>query len=327
MKSIRVLLGAGAIAGLLALGGAVASAETWPQRPVRLMVPLGAGSGADVTARLLAERLSERWHQPVVVENRPGADGIVGITAFLVSANDHALLFTATGTFTTHPFFYDNLPYDQHDLVPVARVTNTVIAISVPASLGVDTLRQLMDLVRAQPNKRNWSSVTGATEMVFSGFLHDQGLSMVRVSYRQPAQATNDLSAGRIDVMMSALVTIRPQVAAGKARILALTNHERAAAAPGIQTAAEAGYPGLEFDGLSGLFASRATPAELHERIADDVRAVIADPAVAHKIEATGQIVSVGTPAEFAASIDAQRASFAAIAESIGLRAKTPAPH
>ena len=301
-------------------------AAAWPERPVKLMVPLGAGSGADVTARLLADRLSDRWHQPVVVENRPGADGIVGITAFLVNPNDHALLFTATGTFTTHPFFYDKVPYDQAELAPVARVTNTVIAISVPNSLGVGSLRELMALIRSQPNKRNWSSVTGATEMVFSGFLKQAGLSMVRVSYRQPSQATGDLSAGRIDVLMSALVTVRPQVTAGKVKLLALTNHERAPAAPGIPTAAEAGYPGLEFDGLSGLFATQMMAPQLRERIAADVRAVLADPAVAHKIEATGQILSFGTPAEFTTSIDAQRAEFAAIGKLLGLPAK-PAAH
>lgn len=324
----RMLRGVGAVLWLwaVAAAGHASAAESWPERPVRLIVPLGAGSGADVTARLLADRLTERWHQPVIVENRPGADGIVGINAFLMNPNDHVLLFTATGTFTTHPLFYETVPYDQKDLMPVARVTNTVLSISVPSSLGVDTLQQLFALVAAQPNKRNWSSVTGATEMVFAGFLKESGLSMVRVSYRQPTQATSDLSAGRIDVMMSAVVTVRPQVTAGSVKLLALTNHERAPAAPGVPTAAESGYPGLEFDGLSGLFATRATPPELRERIAADVSAALADPTIAQKIEATGQIVSYGPPAEFTASIEAQRTKFTAIGKLLGLPAKAAQP-
>jgi tripartite-type tricarboxylate transporter receptor subunit TctC len=309
----------GSTVTLLALQLIAGPAQAWPERPVRLLVPLGPGSGADVTARLLADRLSPRWHQPVVVENRPGADGIVGITAFLVGANDHVLLFTATGAFTSHPFLYENLPYDQNDLVPVARVTNTVLSVAVPATLGVASLRELMAQVSAQRRPFYWSSVTGATDVVFSGFLKDEGTSMVRVPYRQPGQAVSDLSAGRIDVLVSAVVTVRAQVAGGTVRLLALLNHERAPAVPDVPTAAEAGYPNLAFDGLAGLFTTKVLPEALRERIADDVRAVM-DAEVAAKIAATGQIVSFGTPAEFAASIAAQRAQFAAISKALDLK-------
>ncbi|HTY70306.1 MAG TPA: tripartite tricarboxylate transporter substrate binding protein [Alphaproteobacteria bacterium] len=306
------------VALLLAAG--VARAQAWPERPVRLLVPLGPGSGADVTARLLADRLSQRWHQPVVVENRPGADGIVGITAFLVGANDHTLLFTATGAFTSHPFLYENLPYDQNDLLPVARVTNTVISVSVPASLGVTSLKELMAMVRGQQRSFYWSSVTGATDVVFSGFLKDEGVGMVRVPYRQPGQAVSDLAAGRIDVLVSAVVTVRAQVTSGAVRLLALLNHERAPAVPEVPTAAEAGFPNLAFDGLAGLFTTRLLPIPLRERIAADVRAITDDADIAAKISATGQIVSFGGPDEFAASIAAQRAQFAAIGKALDLK-------
>ncbi len=304
----------------LLLAGSVVRAQAWPERPVRLLVPLGPGSGADVTARLLADRLSQRWHQPVVVENRPGADGIVGITAFLLGASDHTLLFTASGAFTSHPFLYENLPYDQNDLLPVARVTNTVISVSVPASLGVTSLQELMAMVRAQPRSFYWSSVTGATDVVFSGFLKDEGVGMVRVPYRQPGQAVGDLAAGRIDVLVSAVVTVRAQVTSGAVRLLALLNHERAPAVPEVPTAAEAGFPNLAFDGLAGLFTTRLLPMPLRERIAGDVRAVMDDADIAAKIAATGQIVSFGGPDEFAASIAAQRAQFAAIGKALDLK-------
>jgi len=297
-----------------------AGAQTWPERPVRLLVPLGPGSGADVTARLLADRLSQRWHQPAVVENRPGADGIVGITAFLVGANDHTLLFTSTGAFTSHPFLYENLPYDQNDLIPVARVTNTVLSVSVPASLSAASLKELLTMVRGQQRSFYWSSVTGATDVVFSGFLKEEGLGMVRVPYRQPGQAVSDLAAGRIDVLVSAVVTVRAQMTSGAVRLLALLNHERAPAVPDVPTAAEAGYPNLAFDGLAGLFTTRILPVPLRERIAGDVKAVMDDAQIAAKIAATGQIVSFGAPDEFAASIAAQRAQFAAIGKALNLK-------
>src|ERR1700723_3311769 len=112
----------------------MASAETkWPTRPVRFILTLGAGSGSDIGARLLADRLSQRWGQPVVVENRPGGDAIVAINAFVTAHDDHVLLFSPTSSFTAHPYLHDNLPYRPSDLVPIVRVSNTVVAVALPA--------------------------------------------------------------------------------------------------------------------------------------------------------------------------------------------------
>ena len=175
-------------------------------------------------------------------------------------------------------------------------------------------------MVRGQQRSFYWSSVTGATDVVFSGFLKDEGVGMVRVPYRQPGQAVSDLAAGRIDVLVSAVVTVRAQVTSGAVRLLALLNHERAPAVPEVPTAAEAGFPNLAFDGLAGLFTTRLLPIPLRERIAADVRAITDDADIAAKISATGQIVSFGGPDEFAASIAAQRAQFAAIGKALDLK-------
>ena len=315
-------VGAVIVLSVLALSETLSLAHTWPQRVVKVMVPLGAGSGADVTARLLADLLSKRWGQAVVVENRPGADGIVGLTAFLTGTDDHVLLFTPTGTFTSHPFLHDKLSYDQHELVPIARVTSTLVSITVPASLNLDSLADLVALVRSQPGKLHWASVTGATDLIFSGFLKGAKLRMVRVPYRDTVQAINDLGEGRIQVFLSALATVRPHVASGRVKMLAVTNRERAPVAPQVPTVTEAGYPALQFDGLVGLFAPPGMPVESRERIAADVRAVVLDPAIATRVAATGQIVTPGTPAEFSASIDEQRAKFAAIAKAFDIKPK-----
>ena len=313
MVSVLLLLAIVSLAQLPA-------APTWPHRTVKLIVPLGPASGADVTARLLADRLSKQWGRAVVVENRPGADGIVGLSAFLGGADDHVLLFTPTGTFTAHPFLHEQLPYNPNELAPIARVTNTLVAITVPTSLKVNSLAELMTFVRSQPGRYHWASITGATDLVFSGFLKSAGLSMVRVPYRDGVLAVNDLSEGRIEVFLSALATVLPQVTGRKIKMLALTNRERAPSLPEVPTVTEAGYPALQYDGLVGLFATAGMPVELRERIAGDVRAVIANPAVAARIAGTGQIVAPGTPAEFARSIDGQRVAFTAIARSLGLQ-------
>ena len=310
------------ILSVLAQSATGSPAQSWPQRIVKLMVPLGPGSGADVTARLLADHLSKHWGQPVIVDYRPGADGIIGLTAFLASADDHVLLFTPTGTFTSHPFLHEKLTYDQNEFVPIARVTNTLISITVPTSLKVDSLADLVALVRTQPGQHHWASVTGATDLIFSGFLKSANLTMVRVPYRDIVQAINDLSEGRIQAFLSAMATVRSQTAAGRIKMLAVTNRERAPITPHVPTVTEAGYPALQFDGLVGLFAPLGMPVALRERIAGDVRAVAVDPAIATRVAATGQIVSPGTPAEFAAEIDEQRAKFAAIAKGLDIQRK-----
>jgi tripartite-type tricarboxylate transporter receptor subunit TctC len=307
-----------AFISLATLSQAQPSAQSWPQRTVKFLVPLGPSSGADITARLLADQLTKRWNQPVVVENRPGADGIVALTAFLANPDDHTLLFTPTGTFATHPFLHDALTYSQSDLVPVVRVTNTLISIAVPAAQKIGALAELIMLARSQPGKLNWASVTGSTDLIFSGFLKGEGLSMAKVPYRDNVQAVNDLVEGRIDVFLSALVSVRSQVAAGKVKMLAVTNSERAPVVPDVPTVREAGYPALQFDGLVGLFAAPGMPINVRTRIASDTLAVAAEPAIAERVAATGQIVSPGTAAEFAASIEEQRAKFAAIARALG---------
>jgi tripartite-type tricarboxylate transporter receptor subunit TctC len=296
------------------------SAESWPQRTVKFVVPLGPASGADLTARLLADQLSRRWGQAVIVENRPGVDGLVGVTAFIGGADDHAILFAPTGTFTASPLLHQDVPYKPDRLAPIARVTNTLIAIAVPSSMKVFSLGELIGLVEKEPGRARWASTTGATDLVFSGFLKGAGLSMIRVPYRDGVRAIGDLSEGRIEVYMSALATMLPLATAGTIRILALTNRERAAVVAEVPTVEEAGYPALQYDGLVGMVGTVAMPAELRERIASDVRAALADPAIAAKIAATGQVVNAGGPAEFATAIAEQSAAFNALAKAPGLQ-------
>src|SRR6201994_618856 len=150
---------------------AQAPAAAWPTRPVRLILTLGPGSGTDIGARLLADRLSQRWGQPVIVENRPGGDAIVAINAFVQAHDDHVLLFSPTSSFTAHPYLHDNLPYQPSDLVPITRVSNTIITISVPSTLNVNSLKELAAMARAEPGKLNWAGVTGALDFVFAGWL------------------------------------------------------------------------------------------------------------------------------------------------------------
>jgi tripartite-type tricarboxylate transporter receptor subunit TctC len=296
-----------------------ASAETkWPTRPVRFILTLGAGSGSDIGARLLADRLSQRWGQPVVVENRPGGDAIVAINAFVTAHDDHVLLFSPSSSFTAHPYLHDNLPYQPSDLVPITRVSNTIITISVPASLNVASLKELAAMARTEPGKLNWAGVTGALDFVFAGWLKQEGLNINKVPYRNPVDAANDLAEGRVQVYEAALAIVRPLLESGKIKLLAVTNSVRAPTQPNLPTVAEAGYPALTIDGLVGLFGPTGMPLDLRQRITADIRAVV-DPTIEDRLTTTGQLTNIGGPEEFGKSIDEQRAKIAAFAKELGI--------
>jgi tripartite-type tricarboxylate transporter receptor subunit TctC len=295
------------------------AAEDWPNRPVRFVLTLGAGSGSDIGARLLGDRLSKRWGQPVIVDNRPGGDGLVAINAFVGAHDDHLLLFAPSSSFTAHPFLHENLPYKPSDLVPITRVSNTIIVIAVPTSLTVNSLKELAALARAEPGKLNWAGVTGALDFFFAGWLKREGLDMTKVPYRNPVDAAKDLAEGRVQVYEAALAIVRPQLEAGKVKLLAVTNTVRAPTEPKVPTVQEAGYPILTIDGLVGLFGPTGMPLKLRERITSDIRAV-ADSTVENRLTTTGQIMNIGGPDEFAKSIDQQRAMVAAFAKDLGIK-------
>jgi tripartite-type tricarboxylate transporter receptor subunit TctC len=299
--------------------GLPAAAQNWPQRPVKFLVTLGPGSGVDIGTRLLGDRLSARWGQPVVVENRPGGDGIVAITSFLGAHDDHVLLAAPTSSFTAHPYLHENLPYKQSDLLPIARVSNTIITISVPVSLKLASFADVVAMARAQPGTLNWAGVTGALDFTFAGFLQAKGLNMSKVPYRNPVEAANDLAEGRVQIYEGAYAIARPQIEAGRIKPIMLTNSVRAPMLPDVPTAAEAGFPELTMDGLVGFFAPPGMPLELRERIAQDVRAVT-DASVESRLIATGQIVNIGGPSEFVAAIDQQRARLAEVAKDLGIK-------
>jgi tripartite-type tricarboxylate transporter receptor subunit TctC len=298
------------------------AAEPWPQRNVRFIVTLPPGSGVDLGARLYAERLSAKWGQPVVVENRPGGDGVVAITAFINAQDDHTLLFAPVSSFSAYAYLHpeEKVPYDQRDLVPIARVSNTVVVIGVPASSNINSMKELVDRAKAQPGKLNWNTATGVSDFLFEGFEKSGGVRWTKVPYRNTVEALNDLADGRIDVWCGAYTIARPQVQNNKVKLLAVANHERAPMLADLPTVAEAGYPTLHFDGLVGLFGPRKMSEELRTRIAADIAAV-SDKAMSDKLAVSGQVMSPGKAAEFAASIEEQRTTVAKIANELGIKA------
>jgi len=191
----------------------------------------------------------------------------------------------------------------------------------VPASLGANTVKELAEKIKATPGKLNYASVTGANDLLFASFLKTEGLNMAKVPYRDTVQAINDLAEGRIHSFVAAYAILRPQVQAGKVKVVSITNRKHAAALPDIPTAEEAGFKSLSMDGLVGLLGPRDMLLAVRERIAADIREIAADPTIIARLAQTGQVISPGSPAEFAAEIDDQRATVAAIGKNLGIKA------
>jgi tripartite-type tricarboxylate transporter receptor subunit TctC len=317
----RALALAGLVAGAFGCWNSTGLAADWPYRTVRLIAPGPVGGGLDFTARLFAERLSQRWRQAVIVENRPGADGVIGVSAFLGSSDDHTLLFAISATVTVHAIVNDKLPYDPvRDLVPISSASDIVLAIAASEKNSIRSLADLVQTARAQPGKLNWASSPGLPLFVVGGFLKNAGLDLASVSYREITPALQDLGEGRIDVFVTALTAIMPLVQASRARLLAVASRERVPTAPEVPTAIEAGFPELTMHGFVGFYGKRGMPDALRDRIAADVRAIASDPGISGRLAGVGQAARSGTSAEFAALLQDQRGRLADLAKTMGIK-------
>ena len=295
--------------------------ESWPTRTVKLIVPFSAGSANDISARLFADGLAKRWGKPVVVENRPGADAIVGGAAFANAKDDHTLLFGTASMITVNPLLQEGLPYDPaRDMVPISSGASSVLVVAVHNAVPARTLRELTELVRAKPDALSWSSGPSLPHFVFVAMLKRHQLKAIFIPYRDMTSQQADFSEGRVQALSHAWQAVKGPVEAGQARLLAVMSPRREPALPDVPTVAEAGFPEMEMEGLAGLFGWRDMPRELRERISADMQAVAADPSIAARIEAGGQHVLGSTPREFAAAIERQRRHIQEIDHIVDLR-------
>ena len=312
----------------IALAGALAATpsrclggDDWPSRAVKIIVPFSAGSANDVSARLYAEGLARRWGKPVIVENKPGADTLVGGGAFANARDDHTLLCGTASMITVSPLLQEVLPYDPfRDMVPISSMASSIFVIAVHDQLPVRSLQELAEFVRTRPGELSWSSGPSLPHFVFAAMLARRGFKQVYIPYRDAMAQQTDFGEGRVQILSHALQSVRGPVEAGKARIIAVTSPGREPGLPGIPTVAEAGFPEMEIEGLTGLFGWRDMPPALRDRISADVRAVAGDPSVRSRIEAGGQHVLGSTPNEFSAAIERQRTHIQQIGRIVDLK-------
>jgi len=291
-----------------------AFAQNWPQRTVKLIIPLPPGTGTDIAGRLLAERLAGLWGQPVVVENKQGGDGIPAVTAFLSAHDTHILLLSFAGIITINPLTHERLPYEPAaDLVPLVQLSDNFLGVAASATLKVGSLADLIRVARDRPGKLNWAATPGLPYYVVLALEQSAGIEMVPVGYRDFAPALQDLATGRLHVAATGVPPLVSHHQAGTVKLLFVTNRERSPQVPEVPTAKEAGYPDLTFEGSVGLFGWRDMPAYVSERIVRDVQTVAADAAFRSRLIAAGTVSRSGTSEEFAAAIEEQRKKITAI--------------
>ncbi len=308
------------VMGLLTLHGMPSFAADWPTRNVRIIVASAPGNSIDLAARVFAEQLTRRWEHPIVVDDRPGADGILSVQALMQARDDHTLLLAFPGIVTVVPLLHRQLPYDPFaDLVPITSVARDFLAIAVSAALRVKSLDELVAVARSRPGQLNWATAPGAPYLTFLEFQRRAGIKLAHVPYRSSNLALPDLVSGEIQVVIVPLSAALPLARDGKLKLLAVTALRRSPAARDIPTVTQAGYPALTVEAPLGLFGPRGISRDLRARIAADVRAIAAEPAIMQRLESVGMLAQASTPDEYAAMLAEQRARWASLAETYGV--------
>lgn len=307
-----------------ALASAVAGAQNYPNKPVRIIVPFSAGSGSDVFARTLGPKFTETWGQQIVVENREGAGGVIGAQLVAKAAPDGYTLLLGSTSWAVAPSLYAKPAYDAlKDFVPVGRIGFIPSVLVVHPTLPVNDVKALIRLAKAQPGKLDYSSSgKGAPSHLFVEYFKAMAkVDIVEVPYKNTAQALTDVMGGQIMMNLPILAAALPHVRAGRLKALAVTSGKRASVASDIPTMAEsAGLPGYEAAQWQGFIAPAGTPAEIVTRLNAELNRALQLPDVKERIGNLGVEFAAATPPQFATDIRADIAKWDKLIKSLGIR-------
>jgi len=311
-----------ALAALTGLSNA--AAQAWPQQAVRVVVPAPAGSSLDIVVRTLGERLKERWKQPIVVENKAGAGGMLGMDVVAKAAPDGTTLGIGfNGPVAFAPFLYKKMPYDPaRHLMPVVLTTSQPNVLAVHAGVPAATLPEFIAWARREGGKLSYGSVgNGSSSHLTMELLKSAaGFEATHVPYSGSPPAGNSVAAGDTQALFAVAPALLPLVQAGKIKLLAATSVQRLDAMKDLSTIAESGYPGFEALAWNGLFAPAGTSADVIARINADVNAVLLEPAVRESFAKQGLIPGGGSSAEFKAFIESEARKWGAIIDKVGIK-------
>lgn len=320
---VRLIVVAVAALAAHAMAPAASFAAPWPTRPVHFVLPFGPGSGADTAARLLAGVLQKQWGQPVVIDGKPGGDGLLSLQAVVSARDDHTLFFGPSSMFVVQRYMHPDTTFNpETDLTPIAGVAQVQIAMAVPSSLGIDKLSQFVALARAKPGQTSYAVAPGFSEFVLDGFVKENKLAIAKVPYRDITTSPVDLGENRIQLCMQSYAAMRSYAQTGKIKIIAINDRVRSPIAPDIPAVVESGYPSLLASPVLGLLGPRGMSLDLRRRIAADVLAALADKTIGQKLALTGQPETPLGIDAYTAALKEQYAEVAHIASVLGVARK-----
>ena len=300
-----------------------APSTSYPSKPLRLIVPTAAGGGPDINARLIAGELGKQLGQQVVVDNRPGASGVVGFETLARAAPDGYTLARLTSNFTTNPSLFVKLPYDSaRDIQPIIFESSGTFLLTVTPALPIRSVKELIEHARAYPGKLSYGSVgvggphTLAVELLKSL----TGTSMTQVAYKGAQPAITDAIGGQIQVMCDLMVSILPHVRSTRLRGLGVTSLKRSSAVPELPTIAEAGVAGYEMTTTGGYAVPTGVPRDIVMRLNAGINTALQSPAIAEKFAAGGATIVGGTPEYYAETIRAETAKWAKVIKAAGIK-------
>jgi tripartite-type tricarboxylate transporter receptor subunit TctC len=302
----------------------IACAQSYPSRAVRLIVPFAPGGSNDIIARILGERLTDALGQPIVVDNRPGAGGVIGTESAVKSEPDgHVLLIGATSTMAANPSLYASFNLDPtRDLTPITQIASGPFVLAVPSALPVRTVGELIALAKAQPNAINFGSsgVGSSLQLTAELFKSMTGTDIVHVPYKGLGPALTDLIANRIQLVFSDMAGLLPFVQSGQLRALAVTSARRFPDLPDLPTLDEAGVPGYEATSWYGILGPRHLPEPIVAKLNGEIARIVRDPATKRKFATLGIEPITGTPSEFSRYIRSEIDKWRAVVQGANIK-------
>ncbi|MDE2414003.1 MAG: tripartite tricarboxylate transporter substrate binding protein [Comamonadaceae bacterium] len=300
-----------------AMGGAQAQGD-YPSKPIRFIVPYPAGGGTDTIARLIGTQLSQRWGQPVVVENKPGASGILGNDIVAKAPGDGYTVLMGITAVVQIPALYKKVPYKLSDLAPVSQIAKSADLLMVPRSTGVTTLAQFVDKARAAPGTLNYGTYGNATTSHLNGerFKQQAGIDLTHIPYQGSGPEMAALLGGQLTLAFVDATAAYPHIKSDKLNILAVTGSQRFPSLPNVPTMTEAGYPGMEANGWFGTFLPASTPKAIVDKLGAEVAAIVQSPELHKRLTDMGLIAVGSLPGDFKAQVEKDAAHWKAVAES-----------
>ena len=304
-------------------GNALAQAQFKPTAPVKIIVAFPPGGGTDAVSRIVAERLTELWHQQVIVENRAGAQGNIG-TAYATKtpADGYTLFIAHQGVLTVNPHLYKDMGFDPlKDVAPVARVTQQPFVLVAHPSVAANNLKELEALAKSKPGKLNYGSSATGPQLAVELFKYNTGSDLMHIAYKGAGPAVIDLLGGNIDLLVANPTSVAQHVKSGKLKAIVLFGRDPVGVLPGVPTAIDAGYPALaDIPEWYGLAVPAATPAAVVSQLNHDINSVLNDPAVIKRISDLGLNASPTTPEEFSQQIRRDYDRWGALIQKAGIK-------